>query len=733
MRFRLTFLLLPALLLVGPTACAQNSSDSGEVLGTVNAVTVGSDLALDARDALRRRDTANLTALRDISASQRHVLASWIDYWELNNRLVTAQQNELDAFYARWPGTYVEDRLRNDWLLELGKRRDWTNFAREFPRFRMNDDREVTCYALVVEHLNAQGKTASGFKARAFDAWVAQRDLDDGCNLMATTLHEAKVFGNDDAWRRARFAAEAGRLRVVRAAAALPAPTLQAQVAQATDKPALYLNAGATTNGRAQAEITTLALIRMAANEPDIAAEQLTQKWQQRLPRELSAWAWSQVGRSAAQRLAGNAMEHYRTAWAEAERAAGSGPQWSDETHAWSLRSALRLAQGGERWSAVQRAIDHMSEAEQRDVAWRYWGARAQREWAAPGAAGDRARSQALATLGELAGQLSFYGKLASEDLGEPFAVPARPLPLTADEMAMARQHPGLARALRLIELGLRSEGVREWNFSLRGMTDRRLLAAADLACEREVWDRCINTSDRTRNEIDLDQRFPTPFRDDVTREAQAIGLDPAYVYGLIRQESRFILDARSSVGASGLMQVMPATARWTAKKIGLPFTQEMITDRNTNLKIGTAYLKLVLDDFDGSQAMAAAAYNAGPSRPRRWREGATLEPAIWAENIPFSETRDYVKKVLSNATVYASLLAGKRQPAPAVMAVSVTTPEGAASSAASPSAAASAVIAPVDLAPPPPPLLLPLLRARLGAPIGPRDAAAPPPDKELP
>ena len=106
-------------------------------------------------------------------------------------------------------------------------------------------------------------------------------------------------------------------------------------------------------------------------------------------------------------------------------------------------------------------------------------------------------------------------------------------------------------------------------------------------------------------------------------------------------------MDARSGVGASGLMQLMPATARWTAKKIGLPYSPSMITDRDTNLRLGNAYLKLVLDDVGGSQAMAAAAYNAGPGRPRKWREGPVLEPAIWAENIPFPETRDYVKKVL--------------------------------------------------------------------------------------
>jgi soluble lytic murein transglycosylase len=146
-------------------------------------------------------------------------------------------------------------------------------------------------------------------------------------------------------------------------------------------------------------------------------------------------------------------------------------------------------------------------------------------------------------------------------------------------------------------------------------------------------------------------------------------------------------MDAKSGAGAAGLMQIMPATAKWTAKKIGLGYSPELLNDRDANLKIGTSYLKLVLDDFAGSQALAAAAYNAGPSRPRRWRDGPWLEPAIWAENIPFPETRDYVKKVLSNATFYAALLSGETAS----------------------------------------------LKLRLGPKIGPRQGAADPLDKELP
>jgi soluble lytic murein transglycosylase len=255
--------------------------------------------------------------------------------------------------------------------------------------------------------------------------------------------------------------------------------------------------------------------------------------------------------------------------------------------------------------------------------------------------------------------------------LGLPIIPPTLPEPLTALEKSAARADPGLQRALAAIELGLRTEGVREWNYTTNlhqngGMSDRELLAAADLACQHEVWDRCINTSERTKNVIDLVQRFPMPHKQAVLARTHDIGLDPAYVYGLIRQESRFITDAHSGVGASGLMQVMPATARWTAKKIGLTgFKASQITERDTNIAIGTGYLKLVLDDFAGSMPMAAAAYNAGPGRPRAWRgqNGApTMEAAAWAENIPFSETRDYVKKVLANTTIYAAMISGKTQ-----------------------------------------------------------------------
>ncbi|MFG6460427.1 transglycosylase SLT domain-containing protein [Roseateles sp. DXS20W] len=595
------------------------------------------DLAVQARDAWVKRDRKRLAPLVDAARAQAHPLAGWVEYFDLNARLAEVRQPEMDAFYARYPGSYVEDRLRNDWLLELGRRRDWTGFRRDHASYQMRDDREVACYALLADHLS--GTKVDADTARA--AWMAQKDGDDGCNALATTFVEAGLFKPDTAWAKARQALEQGRPRAARQAVALLGnKALEQKLAELQDNAGRYLTRKARTTPRAEAELTALALARVAANDPDQAGDVLRDKWS-RLPTDLQAWLWMQIGRQSAMRLQDDALGAF-------ERAHKLAPDmgFSDDALAWAARAALRAKSP----VVALRAIEQMSAGEQRDPGWVYWRARATRMQG--DAAAARAQLTALATT-----PLNYFGRLAAEDLGLPTPLPAVPAPLTAEERRAARSHPGLARALRLIDLGLRSEGVREWNFSLRGMNDRALLAAAQEACDREVWDRCINTSERTKSEIDIAQRYPLPHKAELMREAQAASLDPAYVYGLIRQESRFVLDARSHVGAAGLMQVMPATAKWTAKKAGLAYSPELMHDRDFNLRIGTHYLKLVLDRFDGAQALAAAAYNAGPGRPARWRDGPVLDAAIWAENIPFNETRDYVRKVLLGGTVYAQLL----------------------------------------------------------------------------
>ncbi len=622
--------------------------------------TPGDNVIVDMNLAFKRGDRKKLSAL--LPQAKGHPLEPYAAYWELKARLQDATIQEVQDFYARYPNTYQEDRLRNDWLLLLGQRREWAAFAEQHPNYRMGDDREVRCYALLVEHLKnpaIDAKLADEVRKN----WYAQRDADDGCRSAAERLVGSKNLNAQDVWQKARLALESNRPKAAREAVAIVSPESVGMITELIDSPARFLTSKNLALRSTRKEIITLALVRMASADQsgaESAAAMMDAKWGNQLTSEERNWVWGLIGKQTATRLgvvpATEALAYY-----------GKVSKLSDLTDdmlAWKVRAALR-GSPQPKWRDVLAAINAMQDTANLDPTWVYWKARALAATTPPG------NPEVLALYQSIASVRGFYEQLALEELGQKITVPVKPTPITAEEKEAARLNPGLNRAAYAIAIGLRSEGVREWNYSTNlaqpgGMSDRELLAAAQFACDKQIWDRCINTSERTKAFIDVDQRFPMPFRDAVVKRAQSISLDPAYVYGLIRQESRFIMDARSGVGASGLMQVMPATARETARRLGMTgFTADQITDRDTNIAIGTGYLKMVLDDVGGSMAMAAAAYNAGPGRPRTWRGQSgspTLDAAIWAESVPFSETRDYVKKVLSNATNYAAILTGQPQ-----------------------------------------------------------------------
>jgi len=638
-------------------ACAQTPND---------------DVLVQMKQAFQRGDKGRLSAL--LPQARGHALEPWAAYWELKARLQEASPLEVQDFLARYAGTYQEDRLRNDWLLLLGQRRDWDGFAAMHAGFRMRDDPQVGCYAVLVNVMRT-GVFAKAQGDEVRDNWLRQREADDGCLTAADRMISERLMTPADAWKKARLSIEANRPQAARGAITIVAPEALPMFDQLNASAPKFLGSAVVAASKSRKEMVVLALIKIAIADPDMAAAQLDSKWSAMLTAEERNWLWGAIGRQVATKLQPQANAYFANVTRNSDL--------SDDMLGWKVRAALRAGQ----WKDVQAAVMAMSTEAQLDPTWVYWHARA---LTAQG--GEARRAQARVLLETIAGTRGFYELLALEDLGQRAMVPTRPAPLTQEEKNAARANPSLARGLYAIAIGLRSEGVREWNYATNlhdkgGLGDRELLAAADLACQQQVWDRCINTSERTKGMIDVEQRFPMPFHDTVLRKSQEIGLDPAYVYGLIRQESRFIMDARSGVGASGLMQVMPATARWTARKIGMTgFTADQINDRETNITIGTAYLKLALDDFDGSMALAAAAYNAGPGRPRNWRNGPVIDAAIWAENVPFSETRDYVKKVLANTTNYAAIISGQPQS----------------------------------------------LRARLGN-VGPRNAAEPEPNKDLP
>ncbi len=587
------------------------------------------------REAARGADIAKIESYA--ARLGQYPIPSYVDYYRLKPRLASAPADEVRAFLLRYPGTAIADRLRNDWLLELGRVRDWANFDQQYPLFVLNDDTQVRCYALMARI--ARGEKV-GDEARAL--LVSPPAYGDACNALVGALAQAGQFDANDLLAQLRLAGETGSTGPARRAAALLGAS-DTRAAQAVDLPALAMARG-TGSTRAEHEIYLVAIGRMARSSQKLALLGLRKNLSSLAPQE-QAIGWAVLAHAASLKLDPDAWEYWQKS---------TGAPLTSEQVQWKTRIALRRGD----WKAVRAAINEMPPALRSQPAWTYWMARAMQ--ADPGSPPEAA----LALYQRIADQGSFYGQLALEEMGQLISIPAPGPALTAEEIAPMASNPGLRRALKLFSLRLRPEGTREWNWELRKFSERELIAAAEFARRNDILDRMVHTSERTRTQFDYTQRFPSPHSDILSPTALQLGLDKAWVYGLIRQESRFIMDARSAAGASGLMQVMPATAQFVARKIGLDFVKDKISDLHTNLVLGSNYLNMVLANAGGSQPLATAAYNAGPGRMRTWRAtlAEPMEGAVFTESIPYLETRVYVKNVMANAVNYAALFDNKPQ-----------------------------------------------------------------------
>jgi soluble lytic murein transglycosylase len=598
---------------------------------------------LQARDAYKAGERVRLARLAE--ALGDHELRPWADYWRLRLKLEDGSSDGVFDFLEREKGSYLAEKLRADWLRQLGKRGDWQTFERELAPLALPEP-DVSCYALQARLARAEGASRDAVLLEARPLWFTAVELPEACAPLTDALVGDKRLDADDIWERVRRLLEMKKLREARAAARyLPdAQVPDARTLEAiADKPAQHLaklrgNFAATRLGR---EMALFAVQRMARQDPLPAAMQW-REIEKKFSEADRGYAWGHLAQQAAMRHLPEALGWFDLA--------GATPLSEDQL-AWKTRAALRAHD----WVHVHQAVEQMPPQMAAEPVWIYWLGRA--------LAAQGHREQAGALFQKIAGQPNFYSNLADEELGRVIGVPQRAAPPSRDELAAAAARPGLRRGLMLIRLDMRIEGVREWVWTLRGLDDRQLLAAAEVARGAEVWDRAINTADRTSLQHDYSLRYLAPYRERVEPKTRELALDHGWVYGLMRQESRFITRAKSSVGAQGLMQVMPATASWVAKKIGLAgYHPDRVTEMDINVTLGTNYLKMVLASLDNHPVLASAAYNAGPGRAKRWRADRPLEGAIYAETIPFTETRDYVKKVMSNAVYYSALFEDKPQ-----------------------------------------------------------------------
>lgn len=624
MKFRIPKL-LPLLLSFGVATALANPGD---------------DAFLQARTAFAKGDLPRVTLA--IDKMQDNELRMWAVYYQLRLQ-IDNDPPSVPEFLSLNAGTLAAERLRSDWVKSLGKRGRWDDVLREYPKLQQPDN-EALCYDL-------QARMQTNDAAVLDDAkplWAFAPDLPDSCKPIVDML--ARQVGNDALWLRVRRLLELRKPQsALRIASYLPdaqAPDPRALDATVDNPirflvrlPAKYFSDA--RNDRGQREILLFTIDLISDSDPSAAADQFA-KFDSNFPASERAYGWGQIALDAAKKLMPEALGWY----AKAEQA-----NLSDEQLAWWVRSALRAGN----WSTVRRVIQRMSPTQAAEPDWIYWNGRAL------DALGKHA--EAVVLWRSIAGQPNFYGSLAADELDQPIVLPPRAAPPTPKEMGEAMANEGLRRALALIRVDARLDGVREWNWSLRGMSDRQLLAAAELARRNNAWDRVINTADRTVNQHDYSLRYLAPYRDKVEPKALQLQLDPGWVYGLMRQESRFVIQAKSGVGAQGLMQVMPKTAAWVAKKIGLSgYHPKHAMDMDTNVTLGTNYMRMVLDGLDDHPVLASAAYNAGPGRAKKWRADVPLEGAIYTECIPFNETRDYVKKVMNNSVYYDALFEGKPQ-----------------------------------------------------------------------
>jgi soluble lytic murein transglycosylase len=634
---RLSFLYvaLAVALAATPAAHAQTNGKSRAALLTQD------DRFLAAREAFRLGQYAKLA--EQAQHLHGYVLESYVEYYLLRMKLEDLPPAAAQAFLLKHHGTYIADQFRRDWLKALGARGEWAPFDAEYPAL-VGDEPELTCYALQSRWHRGDESALAEFR----HMWGGPRELPEGCAPLAEGEIAAGRLSARHVWDRMRSLLEAGQVGAAkRTLSFLPASERpdERTLDGIRRKPEVFIQRADKLDlkKRVNRELLLFAFARAARGDPEHAHSLWTQKLQERLPAEDRAWVWGQLATQGAKRHLPGVLEWY----AKAE-----GIALSDEQLEWRVRAALR----DDDWSEVRNIIDRMPPLQRNEPAWTYWQARA--------FAASNRKDDADALYARLSGEHHFYGKLAREELGQPFAIPPRGRAPTEEEVARMAANPGLQRGLALLRLDQRIEGVREWNWALRGMDDEQLLAAAEVARRAEMWDRAINTADRTIGMHDFNVRFLAPYRGVFAENSRAQGLEEPYVLGLVRQESRFIPNAKSVAGASGLMQLMPATARWVARQIGMKdYAPSRVADVDVNIALGTSYLKYVLDELDGSPVLAAAAYNAGPGRARRWKADRPLEGAIYTETIPFTETRDYVKKVLSNTVYYAALYGGDPKP----------------------------------------------------------------------
>jgi soluble lytic murein transglycosylase len=590
----------------------------------------------EAKRALAKGDTGPYRMYA--SALADYPLEPYLAYDELTARLKTASNPEIEKFLAEHGDLPQANWMKLRWLRWLAERGDWQTFVKYYDP-KMNFV-ELDC--LYGQYLLGHNKKAEGY-ASAEKLWMTGKTLPAACDGFFAQWATDGQLPEQKRWQRAKLAATAGNYSLATTLvnslnSLAPQGKLLLDIAK---KPEMLNNpAQFAPVDEAMSDVVGLGLRRLAKQDPQKALEMLDgYSAKMHFSHEEQVQIAKEIGLTLARRYDGRALE-VMTKY---------DPDLRDNTVTeWRLRLLLRLGQWEDAYELTRRLPKDLADTNR----WRYWEARSL-ELAQP-------KSPLIPSLyKDVAKERDFYGFLAADRTQSSYQLNNKPLMLSQALITKVRNTPGVRRALEFHDRGQIVDGRREWYHVSRHFSRDEMVAQAKLAYDLKWYFPAIRTISQAQYWDDLDIRFPMAHRDTLVREAKVRGLHSSWVFAITRQESAFMDDARSGVGASGLMQLMPATAKETARKFSIPLASpQQVLDPDKNIQLGAAYLSQVHSQFNGNRVLASAAYNAGPGRVRQWLKGANhLAFDVWVESIPFDETRQYVQNVLSYSVIYGQKL----------------------------------------------------------------------------
>lgn len=597
--------------------------------------------AQKAFDAKQMAEFHRLTA-----ALGDYPLVTYLEYQDLVPRLIDLPYADVETFFKKYPDSFLAERMTHRWLRTLAQREKWADYRRFYDSGL--GDPELAC-------LQLRARLETGDKSALADAaklWNIDDTQSKACDPVFAIWTKAGGMTPELIWSRHLKVVKAGNSSMARYLAGL---------LPATKQPLALLLQSVNSNPKLLKQTS-----RFSSQSPemkDIILYGLEKYARQDAPETLALWQ-----KYDAQQLFNDEDRiniKYQIALrllfqdheVDAEQLVASTPGLTRvDLVEWLIRESLRKQD----WEKVNEWLTRLPDDARQTERWRYWQARTMEELDIKEINGQTPMS----IYASIAAQRSFYGFLAADKTGIDYHLLDRPVAFTPEQLNNLEQTPGIQRAREFYLLDQMAAASREWYFTVRHLPNSEIPLAGRLAESWGWYRQGIQAMVDGNYWDDLEVRFPIAYREHVNRMAQKTSVNPMLIFAVARQESAFMHTAKSPAGAMGLMQLLPTTARQTARKNGLSFAKNDLLTPEKNITLGSHYLNHLLDEFDGNRILVAAAYNAGPNRVKQWLnkdKDDQLPYDVWIETIPFKETRGYVQNVLSFSVIYAYRLGQKQ------------------------------------------------------------------------